>query len=339
MKAMFSRLTTLLLVLLTLTAQVARADEIRVGPDHGPGILNVRSQSIGQSFRLTLPLLVPGDIPRGFQVFSQATWTNVWAEESSYLLDYEMLDTTLGFSYGISERLGISVVMDNRSYFGGEMDGFIQGFHDLAGIDQNGRDDYSKGRSSITLFDPGTGAVVEERDPGELNNQGISFLVDYTLIQDHPVLPAVNIYGVARYAFEKADFISNGDEVDLGAGLGFAKQVVPRLHAYGVLGYTLYGSQGHQKKEVIDLKSYQVTGLFALSWSATPKLTAVAQYLHSSSVVEEIEGLKEASHEVHLGLKYKVSPRTSLNLSFIENIIIMDNSPDFGIHLGWFMSL
>ncbi|VFQ42509.1 DUF3187 family protein [Desulfoluna butyratoxydans] len=339
MKIFASCLSTLLLMPLLFTAQLASAAEDSVSPDFGPGILNIRSQSIAQSFRLTLPLMVPGDIPRGWQVFSQATWTNVWAEDPTYLLDYEMLDTTLGFSYGISDRFGVSVVMDNRRYFGGEMDGFIQGFHDAAGIGQNGRDNYSKGRSAITIFDPATGNVVEERSPGDLNNTGVSLLVNYTLLHSHPLLPDVNIYGVARYAFETADIISHGDEVDTGAGIGFAKQVLPGIHAYGILGYTLYGSQEASAKEIIDLKSYQVTGLFALAWQATPKLSAVGQYLYSSSVVEKIGGLKESSHEVHLGLKYKVSPRTGLNVSLIENIITMDNSPDFGLHVGWFMRL
>ncbi|MCP4115218.1 MAG: DUF3187 family protein [Desulfobacteraceae bacterium] len=339
MKQQVPSIARFIVFFLAMAASAAFGAENSQKLNYGMGILNIRSQSVGQSFRLTLPLLVPGDIKPGWQTFAQATWTNVWAQEKNYLLDYEMLDSSLGFSYGFNQRLGMSVVVDSRSYFGGEMDGFIQGFHDLLGIGQNNRNNYPKGRAVISEFDPATGALIGQNSAHDLNNSGLNLLVNYNFIHDNRVLPAVNLYCVARYAFESADIVTQEDGLDLGAGIGLAKRWTPNFYTYGIAGYTLYDDQDETQKTAIELKRNQFTGLFAISYTLSPDTAILAQYLYSTSVVETIRGLDEPSHEVHLGLKFRVGKRSVIDLSIIENIITMDNSPDFGVHLGWRLDL
>lgn len=302
--------------------------------NYGLGILNIRSQSVGQSFRLTLPLLVPGDIKPGYTTFAQTTWTNVWAQEKNYLLDYEMLDSTLGLSYGVNDHWGMSVVIDSRSYFGGNMDSFIQGFHDLLGMEQNGRDDHETGRSIISQYDPATGLLMGENSADEINNSGLNLLINYNFTHGNRSLPAVNLYGIARYAFEAADIVSSGNGIDLGLGLGLAKKWYSNFYTYGIAGYTLYNNQDETQKAIIALRNRQFTGLFAMAYTLSENAAILAQYLYSSSVVETIHGLDEPSHEVHLGMKFRLGKKTFMDISIIENIITMDNSPDFGVHLG-----
>ncbi|MBI9090304.1 MAG: DUF3187 family protein [Desulfobacterium sp.] len=339
MKQRVPFIARLIVFLLVMATPRAFGSENSLELNYGMGILNVRSQSVAQSFRLTLPLLVPGDIKQGWKSFAQATWTNVWAQEESYLLDYEMLDATLGVSYGFSQRLGVGVVVDSRSYFGGELDGFIQGFHDLFGIGQNGRDDYPKGRAVISKYDPVTGNLISQSSANELNNNGLNLFVNYNFLHDNRVLPAVNIYGVARYAFESADIVTNGNGLDLGLGIGLAKKWHSSFYTYGIAGYTLYDDQDETQQTVIKLKRHQFTGLFAMAYTLSQNTAILGQYLYSTSVVETIQGLNEPSHEVHLGLKFRIGKRCVMDLSIIENIITMDNSPDFGVHLGWRLEL
>lgn len=129
-----------------------------------------------------------------------------------------MLDSTLGLSYGVNDHWGMSAVIDSRSYFGGNMDHFIQGFHDLLGMDQNGRNDHDRGRSIISQYDPVTGALMGENSADGINNSGLNFLINYNFTHGNTTLPAVNLYGIARYAFESADIVSSCDGIDLGLG-------------------------------------------------------------------------------------------------------------------------
>jgi len=308
--------------------------------NYGMGILNIRSQSVAQSFRLTLPFFVPGDIKQGWQTFAHANWTNVWAQEKGYVLDYEMLDSSLGFSYGFNQRLGMGILVDSRSCFGGEMDGFIQGFHDFFNIDQNNRDEYSKGMAVISAYNPETGELISQHSARELNNSGLNFFMNYNFIHSNRVLPALNIYCVARYALESPDIITRGNGLDLGLGIGLAKRWSSNFYTYGIAGYTLFDDdQGALQKDVLKLKDQLFTGLFVMGYRMSQNITILAQYLYSTSVVEDLTGLDEPSHEVQFGLKLRLGEKTMMNFSIIENIINMDNGPDFGIHLGWSLEL
>ena len=175
----------ILVVIMNLTTVLCRvnAETADSAHNHGMGILNIRSQSIEQSFRLSFPLVVPGDIKQGWDYYSSLTWTNVWAEERCYLMDYEMMDFYGGFSRGFRSGWGIALAYDNRSYFGGALDGLVQGFHDMLGISQNHRDERPKNRSIIQRFDRDTGVLMEEISPGDLNNSGINFLVNLFLVE------------------------------------------------------------------------------------------------------------------------------------------------------------
>lgn len=323
-----------ILILLICCATSLNAAENSTEFNYGMGILNVRSQSIAQSFRLTLPLMVPGDIKPGYQVISQTTWSNIWAEEKSYLLDYESLETTLGMGYGFNKKLGMAIMVDSRTYFGGAMDGFIQGFHDLLNIDQNGRDNFDKNRSVITRYDPETGLIIDQQSAGQLNNSGVSLIVNYNLEHHSRVLPGINIYGVARYPLNAAEFIDNKKGVDLGMGLGLSKKWSSAFYTYGIAGYTRYNDRGNRQDTSIELTNHQFTGLFAMAYTLSNDLALIAQYLYSTAAIKGIDGLDKASHELHLGVNFKVGKKAILGVSLIENIITMDNSPDFGIHVG-----
>jgi hypothetical protein len=46
-----------------------------------------------------------------------------------------MSETIVTITYGFNKWFGLTLEFENRNYFGGEMGGFIWGFHDLFGID------------------------------------------------------------------------------------------------------------------------------------------------------------------------------------------------------------
>lgn len=300
--------------------------------NHGMGILGIRSQAIGQSLRLTMPMLIPGDIPTGWRSYLGMTWTNIWANDADFLLDYEMLDTVVGVGYGFNDRWGVAAFVDNRSYFGGAMDDFIIGFHSLFGIDQDGRDTAPRGRSVIV--DPDIQNQTASLAASDLGNTGVSLLLNANIEFGPPAWPSMNIYGVTRYALVPAKVFSNSDRFDYGLGMGLSKRWASRWYTHAVLGYTLYADRGATTVGNVVFSDQQLSGMFSLAWQYSPSLALMAQYLYSSAVIETIPDLDTASHEVHLGVKWRLGKAYVLDFALIENIITMDNSPDFGLHFG-----
>jgi len=335
-KKRFFRLVFAIYMLLPAAAQT---QDHFLDYNHGLGKLEIRSQSPIRSLRLTMPMLIPGDIKPGWGTHIHFTWTNVWANKSAYLMDYEMLDTIVTATYGFNKRLGLAVAFDNRSYFGGELDNFIQEFHDLFGIDQNGRDKVPRNRKVIQIFDPQTGNLLNEFSAGDLNNNGLGLLLNYNITHGTTIWPALNIYGLVRYATKSAEIFNKDNPVDYGFGLGLSKRWWKRWYTYAALGYTLFDDydieQSNPGAQPPKFEDYQFTGMLSLSWHYTPTFSILAQYLFSGPNIKNVDGLDEPSHEVHLGFKWRVDQYGLLEFALVENIITMDNSPDFGLHLGW----
>ena len=328
-----------ILVFFLLTAAAGFAEEITYDYNHGLGKLSFRSQSPAQSLRLTLPMIIPGDIKPGWETHISLTWTNVWANEAEYLLDYEMSDTLVTVAYGFNTRFGLALGFDNRKYFGGAMDGFIQGFHDLFGAKQDGRDEVPKDRKVVQRYDPQTGQLLSETSASELNNNGIGILLNYNLTHGSKIWPSLNIYGVMRYGLESASIFKDDHPVDYGFGIGLAKRWSSKWYTYVATGYTLYESCETREPtpgvEHLKFEDNSLTGLFALSWHYTPNFSILAQYLYSKAAIKNVNKLDEPSHEVQLGFKWLMDKYGLLEFALIENIITVDNSPDFGLHLGW----
>ncbi|MBI1950764.1 MAG: DUF3187 family protein [Acidobacteria bacterium] len=69
-------------------------------------------------------------------------------------------------AYGLSDVLQFEAAFEDRSRCGGEMDEFIQGFHDLFWIEQNGRDQVAKGLFRFDL-NPGGGRTPVSLDASD----------------------------------------------------------------------------------------------------------------------------------------------------------------------------
>ena len=336
---MVIKVTKIVLALSLLMATAGFAEEIPYDYNRGLGLLEICSQSPAQSLRLTLPTVIPADIKPGWRTDIRSTWTNVWAKESEFLLDYEMLDTVVALSYGFNTRFGLLVAFQNRNYFGGEMDSFIQGVHDQFGIRQNGRDEVPKDRGVVELFDPQTGENVLEFSAGGLNSNRLCFLLNYNISHGTQTWPSLNLYAVAGYPLKSADIFEDDNQVDVGFGLGAAKRWSKKWYTYGAVGFTRFDERGVPAlapgMKPLELEDEQLTGMFSLSWHCTPTFAILAQYLCSGPAVKDVRKLDEPSHEVHLGFKWSTQRHGVVQFGLIENVIVHDNSPDFGLHLGW----
>ena len=293
----------------------------------GYGPLTLPSQSPLQALRFGLPPLPPSPLSRGHAEFSLGgTWVNVWAvKEFEYALDYEMLQSTIGVRYAIDETLQIQFEYSHRSRFGGRMDGLVQGFHDLAGLDQDGRDGRPRGDFAFVLG--GREAALRDDDRGSFS-ESILVSIRRDLFPGTDVLPAVCVAATLRGDL-RHDPGLDGPPIDAGLSLAAAKGL-GAFYLYLGIGLAEYGDESFRG---MALRPRPFAVLAAIEWRFSDGMSLVLQYLASQGVAEDFRPFSRSSHELTLGWRGETGG-VALQLGLLENLFTFDNSPDFGVHLG-----
>lgn len=310
----------------------------------GFGPLNVRSQSPFQSLRLGILPHTPSTLGRGEnQVRASVTWANIWSVYSQtfdpaagvigpYILDYESLDIDLSYAYGISDTFQIGAGYEQRSMFGGVMDGLIEGFHDLFGLYQDGRDLWP--RNQVVIFiDPENGQPPVSLTGADVTGtfaRNLLFTIQHTLTCGSAKLPALSWAATARYALGNPAQLE-GSNFDVALSAAAARRFGD-FYLYLTLGYAWYGSDAVHG---IDLETTQSTILAAAEWRFKPRMSLVAQYLRSEGDAKDLGVFSDPSNEIVFGWKWEASVGGVLEVGVLENIVNLDNSPDFGIHAAW----
>jgi thiol-disulfide isomerase/thioredoxin len=298
----------------------------------GYGPLDLPSQSPFQALRLGLSPRTPSTLGRGqIEARFRATWVNFWApEDPDFVFDYEQLQTNIGLAYGFSDTLQFELGFETRSRFGGGMDSFVQEFHDLFNIDQNGRDKVPRGDFTFDIgpSDGNPGFSLTDDDKG-IYATSLLFTLQHNVTCGTEKLPAIAYAFTLRTELKNED-LEGGSPLDIGAWLS-ASQRFGTFYLYGTLGYTHFGRDNFH---TVELRDDQLSALVALEWRFKPRASLMVQYLITEGVAESLGDLSSPSHEITLGAKWEVVKGTVLEFGLIENVITLGNSPDFGIHFG-----
>lgn len=311
----------------------------------GYGPLALSSQSPFQSLRFSPLPRTPSTLARGqWEVTLAGTWANLWAPDETsglgagdpgaYLLDYETLHGRATVSYGLTNTVEVEAAYEERHRFAGDMDGLIQGFHDLFGIDQNGRDQVPRDRLFLFL-DPADGREpILLRDGAHgLFVRNASLTVQHNVTCGTETWPALAYAVTGRFNLEAPDLDEEG--TDLGLSASAAKRW-GEVYAYASLAAARFSATSARG---LSLTETQWSLLLAGEWRFGPRQSFVVQYLLTEGALDmdspRLDAFGDASHEVTLGYKVELIDRGVLEFGLVENIITFDNSPDFGIHLGW----
>jgi hypothetical protein len=303
----------------------------------GLGPLRLSSQSPGQSLRLGLVPHTPTELVTGeWKFYAGATWVNVWAKERTHELDFEMVTSEALLAYGVSNEWAFEAGVTNRVTFGGRMDSFIEGFHDLFGLDQQGRDQAPRNDTYVRI-DPNShqpGLVLDDADLQGNRLLSLRGAVLYTLSHGHDVWPAASIACTLQAPLgERRGY--DGGWIDVSLDLSLAK-AYGSVVIYGSVAWTRFGAD---QLYDIELHRSNWAGFGALEWRVTRDWSLLLQYLVSQGVAPDLYSLSKPSHELTLGTQVRVGHHTIMQLGLIENVFIFDNSPDFGIHLALEMRL
>jgi len=305
----------------------------------GYGPLALHAQSPFQSLRLAMRPRAPSTLGKGqFQLRGTTTWVNLWnvddpapqGEEARFFLDAELLQLALSVEYGITDTVEIEVEVQDRSRFGGIMDGFIEGFHDLVGIEQNGRDLHPRDRLDVRLRPEGEAEVtLDGRDRGSYT-RSVQATLQHNLTCGTRRFPALSYSFTSRY--ETLDVrLSEGSPWVFGASVAAAHRF-GRSYLYATLGY---GRFGRNVFRGIQLDDTQFSWMLAFERRLVTRVSLLVQYLWTQGVIRDFGPFSEPSNEITLGFKWEVRDRGTFEIGLIENIIEFDNSPDLGFHFGY----
>ncbi len=308
------------------------AEEATLGAELGQGPLSVRSQSPLQSLRLRIEPLAPMIVPAGTRFISaSSTISNVWAvEPGEFTLDYELAEFELVFGYAVSERtiLGAGVVHQIRG--GGILDRFIQNFHDAVGVGQNGRDEVPTSRMLIETFDENGERVTLITEPEDASYLWVGGM--HTFLHQGPGGLRMSIGAMASYEIDEWRSARNeGSRSDIGVSLGAS---LP-LGSWVLHGSVMCVHSGLDRTGELELDNNWTSATLAAEWRRSPSFSWIAQYTLSDGLAKDDSVFADSSNEVVLGFKKVVAPGRTLEFALIENIIIHDNTPDFGVHLGY----
>lgn len=300
-------------------------------PNVGYGPLRLSSQSPFQSLRLGIPADPPSTLRRGhFEIRETTAWSKMWAKTDDYLLNFEVMTQTQSVVYGITDGAQLELGAVESTRFGGRLDGFVRGFHDALGIDQAGRDQYRHGEFHFQVRDKKSGSwITIEEDRGEVSAEYLFLTLHQTITGGSDWLPAVSISLSVKGSLQDSPDLS-GDALETAGSVTLAKRFGD-FYAYLSAGLAWYGDELFRG---IDLRSMGTTFMAALEWNFTEGASVVLQQLRTSGVLMGYGDLSKPSYEISLGVKVEVDPGLIFEFAMIENIIVFDNSPDFGIHFG-----
>jgi hypothetical protein len=297
----------------------------------GYGAFQVPSQSPIQSLRcglspITGPLLQTGK----YELSVQTTLANTWINgDNAYRLDYESLASQFSVAYGWIPYVRIEFRYEQRVIFGGILDGVVDAFHRVTGFDQDGRDSVPYGEVSIDMNGPGVNDVHIE-DKSGIYAQGFSAVWRQSLFQGSRWLPAFSYAMTIRYDVDTNPYMERDFPVDLGWSAAIVKRW-DDLSVFAEAGFTWYGADWLGN---IELAGSNISGLLGAEYLVSPVTSVVFQYLISQGGAKNLDSFSDPSHEVLLGMKWKIGHRMLLEAALLENILIYSNSPDFGCHLG-----
>jgi thiol-disulfide isomerase/thioredoxin len=310
----------------------------------GYGPLAIRSQSPFQALRLGIVPRTPSTLSRGEQQLRVGgTWANTWANDEAtfdpasgdlgdFLLDFESVDSSLAYAYGFSDTLQIELDYEQLWRFGGVMDGFIEGFHDLFGIDQAGRDDFPRDQTNLFFAardgSPEVALLGDEASGTFARN--LLLTVQHNITCGTAKWPALSWSATVRSSIGNPGDLE-GDSADVALSVAAARRF-GQFYAYLTLGYAWYGSDAVYG---LELEQTQASLLAAGEWRFGPRMSLIIQYLGTQGVATDLGVFSDPSHEVVLGWKWEARRAGVLEVGLMENIIEFDNSPDFGVHVGW----
>jgi hypothetical protein len=245
----------------------------------------------------------------------------------AYYLDLEVGAIDLIVRRALTQTLGLFMELPYLHYGEGRFDSLIEGFHEVLGIGQMGRDLVARDRFQMVYRLGQAQFVLLDRDiTGGFGDPIIG------LRYSPPPAGAwkLTIEGAAKIAAAgRRPLLSTGKQ-DVGVQAALGRRT--GRHFFYASMNAVYYSGGMAESPAAHIIP---TLVLAYSIAATAKTSFVLQACASRSVVRDTQlgELKDNKYLLSIGAQSKIRDWT-WNLALTENVANFDNTPDIGVQMA-----
>ncbi len=271
-----------------------------------------------------------GQWSSGLQLEVSNNFTEASDSDELVFIDGESYRANLQLRYGLSEQWELGVDIPYLKHSGGELDGFIEDWHDTFGFPDGDRLDYAQDQL-LYAYQNSSGDRVS-MDSADNGLGDISLSLGYQLYQDSQRQWALRT--AIKLPTGDADSLLGSESTDLALALNVTDSGV--LAAQNI---TLHGSAG-----VLFMDGGEVLGNLREDWVAFASGTLSWQYssnlslklqldAHSAFYNSDTTELGDASAQLIMGGALRLNEQWVLDLAVSEDVAV-DTAPDVLFHIG-----
>jgi hypothetical protein len=247
----------------------------------------------------------------------------------SILIDGETYRANLSLRYGFSDKWEVGIEVPYIRHEPGNLDSFIEGFHDLFGLSQSNRDEVPRNLLDYAYTSGATNQSLSK----SVNGMGdVRLNLGYRLReQDDRVW---SIRGGVKLPTGDSDKFTGSDGTDVSVGLYLSEVAFlgkESLSFHSNVGILLLGDGDFIEDQVEDWALY---GSSTVAWRLSPRVSLKAQFdFHSALYDSEFDEIGGFAGQLVLGGSIILGEKVQLDLSVSEDIIV-DTAPDVVFNIG-----
>jgi hypothetical protein len=266
----------------------------------------------------------PEVLPAGAHEFrAGSAVSSIYATDSDYHINMNLADTRVGLAVGLGQCWDVELALAERSIVQAHLDQLTFAFHRAFGYSDSG---HQQEAGHINVDIPEYGVHLDDGDMGPFSRSA-ELTLTRLLWARSARAPAAAVSFMARR--ELLEQRGDAPETDVGVGLSLG-QTAGRDRVYGDLTYIWFGANRYLG---IPLEAHQLAAALVYEWPRSDDFSWLAQYLYTTGVMQHLGALDEPSHELQLGAKWRYEA-VEIEAALIENVIVYNNGPDYGLALG-----
>jgi hypothetical protein len=244
-------------------------------------------------------------------------WTSDSDRDSVAFFDGETTVLSYGYRRGFAERWEFAVEVPYLIHHGGYLDRSIDGFHDVFGFDDDGRNRAGRGRIDYYIADRGVIAVNFQHDRrgwGDVRAQ-----LGYQIYREADSALAARV--MVKMPTGDADQLTGSGAADVAAWLEYGRDRlfgIERASLNAGLGAIALGDGDLLRKAQDDVVSY---AHFGLGWRFTERLVGLGQLDYHSRMLDT--GLTQVADwglQGTLGLRLHFNDAIFGEFAFVEDL-------------------
>ena len=247
----------------------------------------------------------------------------------SILIDGETYRVNLSLKCGFGDRWEVGIDAPYIRHAPGQLDPFIEGFHDLFGFGQANRDDRPRNQLDYS-YTFGVDTVRLNKSVKGIGEVRVNLAYKLREYENR----TWSVRGGVKLPTGDPEKLTGSDGTDVFVGLYFSEGAFmgnESLSFHGSVGALALGNGELVGSDVEDLAVY---GSTTLAWKLSPNFSLKAQFdFHSALYDSELEELGNFAGQLILGGSVNLGQKVQLDLSVSEDVIV-DTAPDVVFSIG-----